>query len=108
MLKKADLFKTVIPTKMLEFMSCGRPVILAVDGQAREILEESRGGVFTDPEDARGLVRRFRSSPPIRTCGQRWVRMGANIFCAASPGSRRPLLTCEILKSLLARMTDER
>ena len=45
LLKKTDLFKTVIPTKMLEFMSCARPVILGVDGQARAILEEARGGL---------------------------------------------------------------
>ena len=31
-LKKAELFKTVTPTKMLEVMSCARPVILGVDG----------------------------------------------------------------------------
>ena len=44
LLKKSDVFKTVIPTKMLEFMSCGRPVILGVEGQAQEILERSRAG----------------------------------------------------------------
>ena len=41
LLKKADVFKTVIPTKMLEFMSCARPIILGVEGQARKILEEA-------------------------------------------------------------------
>ena len=43
MLKKTDLFKTVIPTKLLEYMACERPVIVAVDGQARQIVEEARG-----------------------------------------------------------------
>src|ERR1700738_2729742 len=38
LLQKTDVFKTVIPTKMLEFMSCARPVILGVDGQARQII----------------------------------------------------------------------
>src|SRR5208337_3813453 len=33
MLKKSELFKTVIPTKLLEYMACERPVIVAVDGQ---------------------------------------------------------------------------
>ena len=42
-LKKADVFKTVIPSKMLEFMACGRPVVLAVDGQARQLLEDAGG-----------------------------------------------------------------
>jgi colanic acid biosynthesis glycosyl transferase WcaI len=35
MLKKTELFKTVIPTKLLEYMACEKPVIVAVDGQAR-------------------------------------------------------------------------
>jgi colanic acid biosynthesis glycosyl transferase WcaI len=56
LLKKTDLFKTVIPTKMLEFMSCARPVILGVEGQAREILEEARGGLAIEPENAEALA----------------------------------------------------
>jgi glycosyltransferase involved in cell wall biosynthesis len=60
LLKKADLFKTVIPTKMLEFMSCARPVILGVDGQARNILEEARGGLVIEPENSEALVNAIR------------------------------------------------
>jgi colanic acid biosynthesis glycosyl transferase WcaI len=60
LLKKAELFKTVIPTKMLEFMSCARPVILGVDGQARTILEEARAGLVIEPENADALVNAIR------------------------------------------------
>ena len=56
LLKKTDLFKTVIPTKMLEFMSCARPVILGVEGQAREILERARGGLAIEPENPEALM----------------------------------------------------
>jgi len=56
LLKKTDLFKTVLPTKMLEFMSCARPVILGVDGQARAILEEAGGGLAIDPENSEALI----------------------------------------------------
>jgi glycosyltransferase involved in cell wall biosynthesis len=45
---------------MLEFMSCARPVILGVDGQARTILEEARGGVAIDPENSDALVNAIR------------------------------------------------
>jgi colanic acid biosynthesis glycosyl transferase WcaI len=55
LLKQSEVFKTVIPTKMLEFMSCGRPIILGVDGQARQILECSGGGIYIPPENARAL-----------------------------------------------------
>ena len=60
LLKKTDLFKTVIPTKMLEFMSCARPVILGVEGQARAILEEARAGLAIEPENSDALVNAIR------------------------------------------------
>ncbi len=56
LLKKADIFKTVIPTKMLEFMSCGRAVILGVEGQAEEILQEAKAGICVPPENAEELA----------------------------------------------------
>jgi colanic acid biosynthesis glycosyl transferase WcaI len=57
LLKKTDVFKTVIPTKMLEFMSCARPVILGVEGQARMMVEEAEAGLAIEPENAEELVR---------------------------------------------------
>jgi len=56
LLKKTDVFKTVIPTKMLEFMSCARPVILGVEGQARQILEDAGAGLAIEPENADALA----------------------------------------------------
>jgi colanic acid biosynthesis glycosyl transferase WcaI len=56
LLKKTDLFKTVIPTKLLEYMSCARPVIVAVDGESRGIVDQAGAGVFVPPEDSRALV----------------------------------------------------
>ena len=56
MLKKTELFKTVIPTKLLEYMACERPVIVAVDGQARQIVEEAGAGVFVEAENSNALV----------------------------------------------------
>jgi len=61
MLKKTDLFKTVIPTKLLEYMACERPVIVAVDGQTRQIVEEARAGIFVPPEDSHALAESIRS-----------------------------------------------
>jgi glycosyltransferase involved in cell wall biosynthesis len=56
MLKKTELFKTVIPTKLLEYMACERPVIVAVDGQARQIVKEAGAGAFVEPENSQALV----------------------------------------------------
>jgi glycosyltransferase involved in cell wall biosynthesis len=69
LLKKTDVFKTVIPTKMLEFMSCARPVIVGVDGQARQIVEESGAGLAIAPEDAEALVRAVNDLAANRELG---------------------------------------
>jgi len=57
MLRKSELFKTVIPTKLLEYTACERPVIVAVDGQARQIVETAHAGVFVEPENSKALVK---------------------------------------------------
>jgi colanic acid biosynthesis glycosyl transferase WcaI len=65
-LKKSDVFKTVIPTKLLEFMSCSRPVILCVDGVARKIVENADAGIYVEPENVPELVKaitRLASNP---------------------------------------------
>jgi colanic acid biosynthesis glycosyl transferase WcaI len=56
LLKKSDIFKAVIPTKMLEFMSCARPIILGVDGQARKIIEQAQAGISIRPESVTDLT----------------------------------------------------
>jgi glycosyltransferase involved in cell wall biosynthesis len=56
LLKRSEIFKTVIPSKMLEFMSCARPVILGVKGQARQILEEAQAGIGIEPENSPELA----------------------------------------------------
>jgi glycosyltransferase involved in cell wall biosynthesis len=69
LLKKTELFKTVIPTKMLEFMSCMRPVILGVDGQAKKIMDHAGAGVYVEPENATALIQviqRLAANPSLR------------------------------------------
>ncbi|MEE9284929.1 MAG: glycosyltransferase family 4 protein [Dehalococcoidia bacterium] len=55
-LRQAGVFRTVIPSKMLEFMACARPVVLAVDGQARAIVEAAGAGRFVPPQDGDALA----------------------------------------------------
>jgi glycosyltransferase involved in cell wall biosynthesis len=69
LLKKTDVFKTVIPTKMLEFMSCARPVILGVDGQARQIVEDAGAGIVIEPENSEALVQAIARMESDRALG---------------------------------------
>lgn len=74
LLKNEAVFKTVIPTKMLEFMSCGRPVVLSVGGQAERILNEAAGGISVEPGNAGAIaeaVRALYADPALRLrCGE--------------------------------------
>jgi len=54
-LRKSALFKTVLPTKLLEFMACGKPVIIGVDGLARKIVDDANAGVFVEPQNSAAL-----------------------------------------------------
>ncbi len=79
-LKRREIFTTVIPTKLLEFMSCGRPVILGVEGQSKEIVESAQAGLCIEPENVGALecaIRKLNSDPALRQRlgdnGRRWV-----------------------------------
>lgn len=65
-LRQLALFGTFIPSKMFEIMACAVPVIGAVEGEAREILERSGGARLITPEDDVALadaVRWFKLHP---------------------------------------------
>ncbi len=55
-LKPRDIFETVIPSKLLEAMAAGLPVILGVRGEAQRILSESDGGITMEPDNATELA----------------------------------------------------
>lgn len=92
LLKKTDIFKTVIPTKMLEFMSCARPVILGVDGQARQIVEEASAGVAIEPENPDALaaaVQRLHENRELgRAMGQKGREYIVKNFSRASTAQK--------------------
>ena len=55
-LKACDLFTTVIPSKMFEAMAMERPIIMGVDGEAREIVAASESGINMEPGNVDQLV----------------------------------------------------
>lgn len=70
LLKDSEVFKTVVPSKMLEFMACGKPIILGVDGQAREVMEKGNAGIFIPPESSKKLAEaiiKLKDDPALKT-----------------------------------------
>ncbi|HHN46457.1 MAG TPA: glycosyltransferase WbuB [Planctomycetes bacterium] len=62
--RENSFFRELIPAKMFEVMAMGKPLLLAVDGEARKIVEASGAGVFVPPGNAVAMadaVRRLSS-----------------------------------------------
>ena len=51
------LFKTVYPNKVFDTMACGKPVVLLVDGVARQLVEEADAGLFVPPGNSVKLAQ---------------------------------------------------
>lgn len=52
-LKKLDTFKTVYPNKVFDYMSAKRPIIIAIDGVAKKLVEDAGAGIYVEPENAK-------------------------------------------------------
>jgi hypothetical protein len=65
-LQKAELFTTVIPSKLFESMGMGLPVLHGVEGESAEIVQEEGAGIPFEPENVDQLcaaLTRLRSNP---------------------------------------------
>ncbi len=55
-LKRLDLFKGALPSKMFEALASELPIILAVEGEAKVLIERSGGGITVEPENAKEIA----------------------------------------------------
>jgi glycosyltransferase involved in cell wall biosynthesis len=56
-LKPIPDYKTTYPNKVFDYMAAGRPVVLAIDGVIRQVVEEAGAGLFVPPGDAQALAQ---------------------------------------------------
>jgi len=54
-LRKTELFKTVIPSKLFECMGMGIPVLHGVEGESADIVKQEGVGIAFEPENADAL-----------------------------------------------------
>jgi glycosyltransferase involved in cell wall biosynthesis len=73
-LKPIEEFKTTYPNKVFDYMASARPVILAIDGVIREVVEDAHAGIFVPPGDPDALAFAVMDLSAHR---ERGVQMGA-------------------------------
>jgi colanic acid biosynthesis glycosyl transferase WcaI len=62
LLRRAELFEKVIPSKMFEVMGSARPMVLGVRGEAEALLHAAGAGWAVPPEDPRALADAIRGA----------------------------------------------
>ena len=74
-------FADFVPSKLIDFMAVGRPVLLSAAGEPARILELAGGGIAVAPEDPAALAaaaRRLRNDPiaaeAMGARGRAWAR----------------------------------
>lgn len=55
-LKDKEVFKTVLPGKIIDYMTCGVPIVGVIDGYAKEIVEKERVGIVSNTNDPQQIL----------------------------------------------------
>ena len=65
-LKPIELYKTTYPNKVFDYMAAGRPVVLAIEGVIKQVIEEAEAGVAVPPGNPAAMasaIRELASNP---------------------------------------------
>ena len=94
---KNDTFKTIYSNKTFDYMSCKRPILLAIDGVSREMVEEADAGTFVEPENPADFAKKIRfylNNP------KKIKQQGENGYNFARKNFDREILANEYIKFL--------
>jgi len=75
-LKPIPQYTTVYPNKVFDYMAAARPVILAIDGVIRQVVEQAEAGIAVTPGDPSALAEAIRVLANNRQKGLAMGRRG--------------------------------
>ncbi len=67
-LKRVDTFKTVYSNKTFDYMSCKKPILMAIDGVSRKLVEDAGAGCYVEPENPAEysrVIREYLAHPSL-------------------------------------------
>lgn len=96
-LKKVDTFKTIYSNKTFDYMSCKKPILLAIDGVSRDLVEKADCGIYVEPENPKEIANNILK---IYTEKERLIEMGKNGYAYAKNHFDRKKLANQYLEEL--------
>lgn len=88
-LKRVDTFKTVYSNKTFDYMACKKPILMAIDGVSRELVETAGAGCYVEPENIEAynrIIREYLAAP------DRLIKEGESGFAYAKLNFDRQVL----------------
>lgn len=58
-LRRSETFKTVIPSKIFEAAACRKPILLGVEGEAKDLIEKYHAGLAFEPENREDFTKQL-------------------------------------------------
>lgn len=104
-LKKADTFKTIYSNKTFDYMSCKRPVFLAIDGVSRDLVEKANCGIFVEPENSIMIAQRAKELSTLSN--DILIKMGENGYNYAVENFDRVKLSTDYIE-IINRLINEK
>lgn len=101
-LKKVDTFKTVYSNKTFDYMSCKRPVLMAIDGVSRQLVEEAQCGIYVEPENIEEYNKKIRG---YLNDMERLQKEGYNGYQYAKEHYDRDVLARKFLREIKNKVT---
>lgn len=104
-LKKVDTFKTVYSNKTFDYMACKKPILMAIDGVSRELVETAAAGCYVEPENAEEysrIIRQYINDPA------RLEQEGENGFRYAKANFDRQVLALRYLEHIQQKVIKNR
>lgn len=77
-LKKVDTFKTVYSNKTFDYFACKKPVLMAIDGVSRELVENANAGMYVEPENVDAYIDAIKKYEENRSIMQLHGENGYN------------------------------
>jgi len=96
-LKKVDTFKTVYSNKTFDYFSCKVPILMAIDGVSRQLVEDAKAGSYVEPENELEYDRIIREYLGDKV---RLEREGNNGYKYAKENFDREILANRYLNSI--------
>lgn len=98
-LKKVDTFKTIYSNKTFDYMSCKKPILLAIDGVSRDLINQAECGVYVEPENIDEIVKGVKDL--LSKSNEELSKMGESGYLFAKQHFDRDTLAKQYLKKIM-------